>query len=422
MQHTKAIVIGDVGSGKTYVALLVAYAYFLGQLESVTTGIEVCLIAPTEVLAFQHYQSAINTAKTLKIDTNIDHIYLASSKYYLNNLKISKSKIIEYYKSNPHRQKLVIGTHALFYTDFLNPDLVLVDEQHKFGVEQRGKFYNKPHHFISFTATPIPRSLALSMFNNLPTFFLDRIEGRAPIKTVLKTIDEILDQKTQDFIKTTILNQGHKLFVVCSRVKETKEELNSNEPKIYSLEEVKQIFEANFGSDKVLSLHGKDKQKQQILLNFKNDPTKQILISTSVIEVGIDISEARMVIIVNAERFGLSALHQLRGRVGRNSSVNNFCILATPPEFKHHPRLKLMTTTQDGFELAKYDLEHRGSGLINGTIQSGFSDEVNNLLKLDDKDRSTLINLVKDISKTDLQQLPRLDTYLQSRLKKNHLE
>jgi ATP-dependent DNA helicase RecG len=402
-ENYTSLIIGDVGSGKTYVAICSALAYLANSIET-----KVVMVAPTEVLAFQHYQSLQKIIESNKI-TDIELIYLTAKTKFQNNQKVSKIK----YKELQNKKVFVIGTHSVFNIDEIKFDLVMVDEQHRFGVNQRGIFSEYPHHFLSFTATPIPRTLALSLFSKLNTQFLERLDGRVKIKSYIYPFEKIFSNQFYTFLTDNYLQKGKKIYVVCPKI-----DIKDSEDKIYAVEEVFEIFNKEF-PNKVLSLTGKDKAKKDILEDFKSSNEKQILVSTSVIEVGVDIKEAECIIILNSERFGLAALHQLRGRVGRNNENTNLCILAVEEKFLKIKRLQILVETEDGFKIADEDMKNRGYGDISGKIQSGFTEEIDLLTRANEEDLSLITRISKDL---DLNKLPRLKNYVNNRLINYHGE
>lgn len=399
------LVIGDVGSGKTFVAFLSAIGYLKNAVNA-----KVVIIAPTEVLAYQHYLSFINLKRKLNLD-DIDDVYLSAKSAFKNESEVkgkARKTIID-----KERKTVVIGTHSVLNIEDINFDLVIVDEQHRFGVSQRNNFNKYPHHFVSLTATPIPRSLALSLFAKLDTHFLERLSGRAVIVTVIKDFDYLMSDEFIDFVTREYINKGSKIYIVCPKIS-----IKESEEIVYSTEELGDYFEKRFPGA-VITMTGKDKDKKEKLTEFKSDLSKTILVSTSVIEVGVDVAEARLMVIFNSERFGLAALHQLRGRVGRNNEIDNKCILGVDKKYKFIKRLKVLTETTDGFEIAQKDLEFRGSGDLAGAIQSGFSEEIDVIVKSDPIDLEYLQTLVMN---TDIQSLPRLSNYVNSRLENYHGE
>jgi ATP-dependent DNA helicase RecG len=405
------LVIGDVGSGKTFVAFLSVLGYIANS-----DSAKAVILAPTEILAFQHYNSLLLVASRLNIH-DVDLIYVSAKAVIKNSIKLKP-------KDKPamvsqDKKTIIIGTHSVLNLNNLNIDLVIVDEQHRFGVNQRNSFANYPHHFVSMTATPIPRSLALSLFAKLDTHFLDRLQGRSVIQTNIKYFEYLFSNEATEIIEKNYLNQGAKVYIVCPQV--TLKDNNDGEEKVYTVEEVLAYFELKY-PDQVIGLTGKDKDKKEKLQSLKEDKSKKIIVATSVIEVGIDVEEARLIIILNAERFGLAALHQLRGRVGRNNYNDNACWLVIDKKYSRSKRLDILCKSSDGFEIAQKDLELRGSGELIGGIQSGFSDEIDTITKSQPEELAYLQEIVKSLNSDSMSQLPRLNKYIESRLKGYHGE
>jgi ATP-dependent DNA helicase RecG len=401
------IIIGDVGSGKTIVAFLIALNY----LKSLTEG-TVAMLAPTEVLAFQHYQKLLEYIGLWQEDffSQLDVIYLSNKSNYLNGEKITK-KVLDNRKIKKYQ--FFIGTHALLFKPEISANLVMVDEQHRFGVNQRQKLtQNTQHelevspHFLSFTATPIPRTLALTVFKSLQPHFLQTLSERKPIETRIDTFEN-LETKIVQVISDEI-SKNRKVYVICAKV-EDKEEADD----IWSIGKATTVLEKYFPG-KILSVHGKLAEKKDILQAFKDDAQKSVLVATTVVEVGVDVRQASLVVILNAERFGLSALHQIRGRVGRNDFEDNQCILVTQKEYQKSRRLRYLCELQDGFKIAEKDLELRGGGDFLGKAQSGFGDEIENLLGLNPELYYQISEVVDQLDFDNLeQQLPRLSRYLE---------
>ena len=345
------LVLGDVGSGKTIVAITAIYACFL-------SGYQSAFMAPTEILAKQHYESISNYFSDYDIKIEI----LTGSL-----TKKQKEKIYERLENG--EIDLIIGTHALLNTgaEFKNLGLVITDEQHRFGVNQRNTLQNKgakkDADVLYLSATPIPRTYALTIYGDLD---LSQIKTKPNLrkeiitKVVLeKNIREVLLKMYEE------LKLGHQIFVVSPLI-EQNDEINLN-----SVYELKEKLSKAFNNDvvKIEILHGKLKQKEkdELMLKFQNGEIK-ILISTTVIEVGIDIPNASLMVIFNAERFGLATLHQLRGRVGR-SDIQSYCYLVT--NVNDNTRLKVMEESNDGFYISEKDFEQRGHGDLFGVKQSG---------------------------------------------------
>jgi ATP-dependent DNA helicase RecG len=407
------IVIGDVGSGKTIVALVLAVTFLRG-LENLG---QVAMLAPTEVLATQHYDTLLKLkSKQAELLQFMDCIFLTNKNCFLNGQKLTRKKLELYLNSTEVKTKIFwVGTHALLFTPEVRPDLVLVDEQHRFGVRQR-QFLTKKKgdsqlsaHFVSFTATPIPRTLALTLYKSLKPHFLPKLKSRQPIQTQIVD-EEQLDKISQTYIQKHLQN-GRKVYVVCPKIEEEDDDL-------WSVGKASKYLEAKFPGQ-VLSVHGKLGEKSQILDQFKTSQDKNILVATSVIEVGIDVGQASLMLIFNPERFGLAALHQIRGRIGRNNFVDNQCLLVTNKNFIHSKRLSYVIQNQDGFALAEKDLELRGSGKLLGTIQSGFDQELDRLLGLPPDDYQKISNLVDQLDFAGLDsQLPRLKKFLEKETEK----
>jgi len=412
------IVIGDVGSGKTMVAFFVAINFIRGLKNSA----QVVLLAPTEVLAYQHYQSLIAFFQANKENIlwqksklkNVQLIYLSGKKAFLNDHKITRKSVLELIKNSNKENQIWIGTQALLFQEKLTPNLVLIDEQHRFGVKQRQKLNTQSlsgSHFVSFTATPIPRTLALTVYDELEPVFLEKLNNRKPIETIL-----IKEKSNQ--IKEKIeyhLAKKRKVYILVPAV-ENKE----NKDDTRKLWTVDQAFDwvngMNLGTE-ILKVHGKQKTKTEILEQFKSDPKANILVATSVIEVGVDVSDASLMLIFNPETFGLAALHQLRGRIGRNDFEDNQCLLVTRTQYLNNPRLNFLSNASNGFEIAEKDLELRGSGNLTGVEQSGFDTELEELMGLDPESYIKLNELAKTSVK-NLTSLPRLEKYIQSELDK----
>ncbi len=338
---------GDVGSGKTIVAFISLYMNYL-------SGYQGALMAPTEVLAIQHY----NNIKSLLKDYNIS-ISLLIGK----TSKKEKKKIYEDLKNG--NINIIIGTHALFTDDVLykNLGLVITDEQHRFGVNQRANLKNKgiTPDVLYMSATPIPRTYALTLYGDMEISNIKTLpNGKKDIITMLKKEDNIKDVLSMMYNE---LKNNHQIYVIAPLVEESdKVDFNN----VYELEEK---MNKAFGKlYKVGILHGKmsSDEKEDVMSKFKNNEI-QILISTTVIEVGIDVKNATMIVIFDAYMFGLSSLHQLRGRVGRND-LQSYCILISNNETE---RLNILTKTNDGFKISEEDFKLRGSGDLFGIKQSG---------------------------------------------------
>ena len=345
------LIQGDVGSGKTIIALISIF-------NVIKNGYQCAFMAPTEILANQHFEEA----KKIYRDFNVEIELLTGS----TTLK-EKQRIKERIKMN--EPILVIGTHALFQDDveFAKLGLIVTDEQHRFGVEQRSKLINKGKRAdcLVMTATPIPRTLALYLYSDLDVSIIDELPpGRKKIDTRFYSEDkrDIAYDLAYDEIK-----KGRQVYIVCPLIEEDeKEELNSVET-LYS-----DLKSGIFKELNVEILHGKMKgiEKEEIIKRFKSNETN-VLISTTVIEVGVNVPNASVMIIENAERFGLSQLHQLRGRVGRGE-YSSYCILIAKAKSNvTKKRMQIMTECSDGFLISEKDLELRGAGEMFGKKQSG---------------------------------------------------
>lgn len=341
------LVLGDVGSGKTIISFISMYANFLAGYQSV-------LMAPTEVLARQHFDSAVSYFKDFGL--TVDLLVGSMTKKEKENVKsrLASGDI-----------DILIGTHAILEENvsFYRLGLVITDEQHRFGVKQREILKSKGDvpDALYMSATPIPRTYALTLYGDLDVSFIrHKPGGRKEIVTKIKKYSELKDvlMHVLDEIKA-----GHQVYVVASII-DDNEELD-----LKSVETLKEKFNMAYqGKIPIEILHGKLKQKEKdaIMQRFKNNETK-ILISTTVIEVGVDVKNATVMVIFDADRFGLATIHQLRGRVGRNN-LDSYCYLISDKEID---RLKVLEESNDGFYIAEKDLELRGEGDLFGTMQSG---------------------------------------------------
>ena len=343
------LVLGDVGSGKTIVAVVAILANYY-------SGFQSTFMAPTEILAKQHFESVSNYLNYLGMNIAI---LTGSTK------KVEKNKIYELVKNG--EIDLLIGTHSLINNDliFKNLGLVVTDEQHLFGVNQRNALQNKGAQLqpdvLYLSATPIPRTYALTIYGDLDLSIIkSKPKMRKEIITCLKKEKDIKDVLFKIFEEIKL---GHQIFVVSPLIEQNDNlDLNS----VYLLEE--KLNTAFNNKIKISTIHGKMKQKEKdVIMNFFAQGDINILISTTVIEVGIDIPNATMMVIFNAERFGLAALHQLRGRVGRNA-LQSYCYLISDSDSE---RLKVMEESNDGFYISEKDFEQRGQGDLFGIKQSG---------------------------------------------------
>ena len=348
------LVQGDVGSGKTAVATVML-------IYMAENGYQGALMAPTEILANQHY---------LGMKERLEKIGL---KVGLLTSSIKGKKKIELLESIANGDiDIVIGTHSLIEDNvvFKKLGLIVIDEQHRFGVNQRNKLREKGFlgNLLVMTATPIPRSLALSIYGDLDLSIIDELPpGRTPIKTKWIANDKDL-AIMYDFIYKKV-NSGNQAYFVAPLIE------TSDKMALKSVEKVSEEIERRFSDKKIGIIHGKmkTKEKDEVMLKFKNKEY-DILIATTVIEVGIDVPASTIMTIYNAERFGLSALHQLRGRVGRGSKQSYCFLISESTTENSKQRLSIMEKTEDGFVIAEEDLRLRNSGEIFGLKQSGFSD------------------------------------------------
>ena len=345
---------GDVGSGKTIVA-------FMSTLIAIGNGYQACIMTPTEILSYQHYNKFIEVCNLLNINVSVltGSSKLSYKKRVKNELKSGKIN-------------LIIGTHSLIYDEviFKNLGLAVIDEQHKFGVAQRSKLWHKnklPPHILIMTATPIPRTLAMSVYGDLDVSIIDELPpGRKNIQTFHSTNRERL--KLIDFLKKQI-DSGRQAYVVYPLIKES-EKLDFKD-----LMDGYETFSRDFPMPEynISIVHGRmKKEERDYEMQRFIENKSQILVSTTVIEVGVDIPNASVMVIESAERFGLSQLHQLRGRVGRGK-YESFCFLITGDKKSKETviRMKAMVETNNGFKIAEKDLELRGPGNFMGTQQSG---------------------------------------------------
>lgn len=348
------LIQGDVGSGKTIVAMTLL-------LYIVENGYQGVIMAPTEILATQHYLSIKNDFENLGVRTELLTGSVKGKK---------KEKLLEEIKNG--EVKLIIGTHALIEdnVEFKNLGLIVIDEQHRFGVVQRKKLRDKGilSNLLVMSATPIPRSLALSIYGDLDVSIIDELPpGRKPIKT--KWINNDADlQKVYNFIVKK-LKDGRQAYFIVPLIED------SDKISAKSVEEYKSEIENVFSDRKIGILHGKMKnsEKDQVMQDFKNKKI-DILLSTTVVEVGVNVPNASIITIINAERFGLSSLHQLRGRVGRGEHQSYCFLISHSDNDNTKARMRIMEKTNDGFEIAEEDLRLRKAGEIFGTKQSGLSD------------------------------------------------
>lgn len=348
---------GDVGSGKTIVALLC-------MLLAIDNGFQACLMAPTEILATQHFAGIKDLLEEMEIEVG----------FLTGKTKIKDRKII-LQKLQNGEMKIVIGTHALIEDKvmFKNLGLSIIDEQHRFGVAQRAKLWDKnilPPHVLVMTATPIPRTLAMTSYGDLDVSVIKELPpGRKPITTVHRT--ETYRAKVMDFIKHEI-KEGRQIYIVYPLIEESEKLDYEN---LYAgYEQVKQFFPEH--SYNIAMVHGRQTQEEREnnMQSFVKGKA-HILVATTVIEVGVNVPNASVMVIESAERFGLSQMHQLRGRVGRGAD-KSYCILLTGSRLSATGRERITTMVNEisGFAISEKDLELRGPGEIDGVRQSGAAD------------------------------------------------
>lgn len=408
---------GDVGSGKTLVAIL-------SILASIKQGYQVALLAPTEILAQQHYQTFnlfLKENKKFNLLKKTSIALVTNSYRNLDNKTYTKAVLSK--KISEGKVDIIIGTHALLYgSKFKNLGIIIIDEQHRFGVEQRARLIKQhsdnstPPHLLSMTATPIPRTLALTLYSDLSITKLTQIPtGRKPIITEI--VPENNREKIYRFIKKELIN-SRQAFIITPRVEETEK---SNTKSVKT--EFERLSKEIFPEYKLGLLYGKMKSadKEKVMKDF-NDAKIDILVATSVIEIGIDVPNATIMIIEGAQNFGLAQLHQLRGRVGRGK-LQSYCFLFTDvEEAQTLERLKTFSSTLDGFKLAEMDLEQRGFGDLFGSEQSGFNYKFSRFITM------KTFQIAKEAANWILNKDPKLKTYkelslqTQQYIEKIHLE
>lgn len=375
---------GDVGSGKTLVALM-------SMLIALDNGYQACLMAPTEILAAQHYETIVNLlfGMNVRVELLTGAIKGKKREQILKSLLIGETQIL-------------IGTHAVLEdtVNFSSLGMVVIDEQHRFGVAQRAKLWNKnatPPHVLVMTATPIPRTLAMTLYGDLDVSVIDELPpGRKPIQTIHQ-FDNRRNSLYAGIRKQ--ISEGRQVYIVYPLIKE------SEKIDIKNLEDGYAHVCEEFPDCKVSKVHGQMKpaEKDEEMQRFVNGET-QIMVATTVIEVGVNVPNASVIVIENAERFGLSQLHQLRGRVGRGAD-QSYCILVTNYKLleETRKRLEIMVQTNDGFEIAEADLRLRGPGDLEGTQQSGVAFD----LKIADIARDgQLLQYVREVALDIIEQDP----------------
>jgi ATP-dependent DNA helicase RecG len=421
---------GDVGSGKTFVAAAAAYTVVTSAPKDNKFGnLQVAYMAPTEILAEQHFKSFIEYFRDLPIDIGL--ITGSGAKKFPSKVDpsgataVSKAQLMKW--SSEGKLPILIGTHALIQKNvaFKNLALAIVDEQHRFGTKQRGKLARKETilpHFLSMTATPIPRTLALTVYGNLDLTILDEVPaGRLPVRTEL--ITDSKRKLMEDDIRIRI-KEGRQVFIICPRIDEPDptKELALNAKSV--TEEARRLKEKVFPEHEIDILHGKMKptEKERVMARFARGES-HILVATSVVEVGVNVPNATTIVVEGAERFGLASLHQLRGRVMR-SSHQPYCYLV--PNTKSETsltRLKALVSANNGFKLAELDLELRGSGELGGGKQWGLSDigmEAIKNIKMVEAARTEVDKLLTE--DPSLENHPLLQSYVEQQDKTVHWE
>lgn len=374
---------GDVGSGKTFVAATVAYAVLSNRATTNGQRLQVAYMAPTEILAKQHFESFIEYFKGTGVEIGLltgSGCKKYPSKSTAEPTDISRTQLLKWLTEG--RVSIVIGTHALIQktVQFANLALIIIDEQHRFGVKQRkalaskkGEVRKELPHLLSMTATPIPRTLALTMFGDLDLTVIDTLP-----KNRKKIITEIIKSSKRAEMYEHVrkeLQAGRQVYVICPRIDEQDEEEKQTRLLKSVNEEAKRLAEVIFPEFIVDILHSKMKKedKEEVMEDFLNKKS-DILVATSVVEVGVNVPNATVIIIEHADRFGLAQLHQLRGRVGR-AEHQSYCYLFTESTGETtYTRLKALVTAKNGFELAEQDMLTRGIGALMDGKQWGISD------------------------------------------------
>ena len=392
------LVQGDVGSGKTIIA-------FISMIKASLAGFQSALIAPTGVLASQHFDSLNELLKLLKIDNEVK-IALLTGAMMKSEKDILKDSLVS------GEIDIVIGTHALIEEDvfFKSIALIVTDEQHRFGVSQRSKLEMKGMNpdVLVMSATPIPRTLALIIYGDLDISIIDELPpGRVPIKTFM--INSTILERMYGFIRKNI-DEGRQVYIVCPMIEENEDF------KLRSAEAIYEELRADELKDYSLALlHGKMTalEKDEVLRDFYNGKI-DVLVSTTVIEVGVNVPNANIMSIYDADRFGLSQLHQLRGRVGRGN-YESFCILINDNRSEiSYQRMKILESTNDGFKISEKDFELRGMGDVFGTRQHGIPD----LRFVNLFEDMALVKEVEKICLEIFEEDPKLNLQENSRLKK----
>ena len=416
---------GDVGSGKTAVAIAAAYL-------AISAGYQAAYMAPTEILAGQHFQSFIEYFSELRLTPKIGLITSSGCQKFPSKVnpseatKISKAQLLKWVAGG--EIPILIGTHSLIQDSvkFKNLALVIIDEQHRFGTKQRAslainKSENAPH-LLSMTATPIPRTLALTVYGDLDLSLLDELPAgrKSPITKIINPEE----RETAYSMVREELKKDRQAYIICPRIDEPDPEKEMTILAKSVKEEARRLKKEIFPEWEIGILHGKmtPQEKDDVLSDFKNNKI-QILVATSVVEVGINIPNATIIIIEGAERFGLAQLHQLRGRVIRSSYQPYCLVFAESKSQKTTERLKALITAKNGFELAEYDLKIRGAGELGGGKQWGVSDigmEALRNIKMVEAARTESQKIIAE--SPDLKNYPLLAQALKNRVKQIHFE
>jgi ATP-dependent DNA helicase RecG len=431
------LVEGDVGSGKTFVAATVAYAVIKNRPAGQSFGnLQVAYMAPTEVLATQLFENFIeyfeHTGVSIALITSSGcRKYPSKSAKWENGVQektwtpIARNQLLKWIKNG--EIPIVIGTHSLIAksVEFEDLGLVIIDEQHRFGTTQRMKLAKKEGHaphYLSMTATPIPRTLALTIYGDLDLSIIDVMPtGRKQVITKIVPLEK--RQESYEAIRKELV-AGHQAYVICPRIEEPDPEKEQAVVAKSVLAEAKRLEKEIFPEYRIGVMHSKmtKQKKEDIMQEFKNHEI-DILVSTSVIEVGVNVPNATSIIIEGAERFGLAQLHQLRGRVIRSNDQAYCYLFSEAKTDKTMDRLKALTKAANGFELAELDLSLRGAGLLGGGKQWGITDlgmEAIKNIKMVEAARTEAIRIVKD--NPDLDSYPYLKKTLQSKKLELHFE
>jgi ATP-dependent DNA helicase RecG len=374
---------GDVGSGKTFVAGVVSYMTLQERIGKSGQRLQVAYMAPTEILAKQHFESFIEYFKGTGIEIGL--LTGSGCKKYPSKLsggitEISRAQLTKWLSEG--KLSMVIGTHALIQksVEFTNLALIIIDEQHRFGVKQRKALASKKSdnkkelpHLLSMTATPIPRTLALTLFGDLELTVIDTMPKNRK-KIITEIVKSSKRQETYEHIRKE-LQAGRQVYVICPRIDEQDEDEKQKRLLKSVKEEAKRLSDIVFPEFIVDIIHSKMKkeEKEEVMEDFLNKKS-DILVATSVVEVGVNIPNATVIIIEHAERFGLAQLHQLRGRVGR-AEHQSYCYLFTESNGEStQARMHALVTAKNGFELAEQDMLARGIGTLMDGKQWGLSD------------------------------------------------